>query len=202
MQQSFFSFLMTNHHDFLCFIQSKFENHLNSMTTLLCGALTFDILCYVNTLFCFHNSSVMQISWGKAMCKSLSSWIAACLVIYYKKNHGFRQASIWNIFSYFTSKCWVYKGSKKIILWVRKQVKIGFITCQPGPNLDKLENYQGSSGEYFKRVIFLREMATLSFIVKGARIYDPIHHTKVFYVCACYSKGNAWIKKPSHRNHP
>ena len=140
MQQSFFSFLMTNHHDFLCFIQSKYENHLNSMTTLLCGALTFDILCYVNTLFCFHNSSVMQISWGKAMCKSLSSWIAACLVIYYKKITGLGRLPF-ETFLYILPANVKFKGSKKIIIRLKKQVKIGFITCQPGPNLDKLENY-------------------------------------------------------------
>ena len=30
-------------------------------------------------------------------------------------------------------------------------------------------------------------MATLSFIVKGARIYNPIHPANVLHVCTCYS---------------
>ena len=169
--------------------------------TLLCGALTFDILCYVNTLFCFHNSSVMQISWGKAMCKSLSSWIAACLVIYYKKITGLGRLPF-ETFIYILPANVEFKGSKKIIIWLKKQVEIGFITCQPGPNLAKLENYQTLLWWIFQTGKFLREMATLSFIVNRARIYNCIPHANVLQICACYSKGNSWIKKPSHINHP
>ena len=44
-------------------------------------------------------------------------------------------------------------------------------------------------------------MATLSFIVKGARIYNPIHSANVLHVCTCYSKTNAWIKKISTLQH-
>ena len=37
---------------------------------------------------------------------------------------------------------------------------------------------------------FFTEMATLSFIVKGARIYNPIPHANVLVICAFYSKKN------------
>ena len=54
-----------------------------------------------------------------------------------------------------------------------------------------LENYQALLWSIFQIGKYLREMATLSFIVKGARIYNPIHPANVLHVCTCYSKTNA-----------
>ena len=42
-----------------------------------------------------------------------------------------------------------------------------------------LENYQALLWSIFQVGKFLWEMATLSFIVKGARTYDSIHHSKL-----------------------
>ena len=56
-----------------------------------------------------------------------------------------------------------------------------------------LENYQALLWWKFRTGEFIREIAKLSFIVKGALIYDLIHCANILHVCACYSKGNAWI---------
>ena len=48
---------------------------------------------------------------------------------------------------------------------------------------------------------FLWEMATLSFIVNRARIYNPIHPANVLHVCTSYSKTNAGLKKINTLQH-
>ena len=60
----------------------------------------------------------------------------------------------------------------------------------------RLENYQALLWSIFQIGNFLREMATLSIIVKGARIYNPIHRPSRLHLLLkdeCMNQKNKYL---------